>query len=218
MSALWQLRLVQPPTPFAAPSAAGFFLYATLFSFFRKHRFWFIKIANEKNGGRLKECAMRLIPDSAVFQKSFATLPVASLQAGETVFLSGSRTGRLMILKKGAVAVVKDGVEIAKVSEPGAVFGELSILLDQPHSADVRTLEPSEFYIAKDSLLTQDQLACIYIATVLAKRVDNANRALVELKRQLHAGEPESVIAETIAEIDCSLVYAGYPFNPLSRY
>jgi CRP/FNR family transcriptional regulator, cyclic AMP receptor protein len=161
---------------------------------------------------------MHLVPNSAAFQKTFATLPIASLQAGETVFLSGSRTGRLMILKKGAVAVIKEGVEIAKVSEPGAVFGELSILLDQPHTADVRTLQTSEFYVATESLLAQDQLACIYIATVLAKRVNNANRALIALKRQLQAGEPQSVIAETIAEIDCSLVYAGYPFNPLSRH
>jgi CRP-like cAMP-binding protein len=73
-----------------------------------------------------------LILNSAAFEKSFATLPTASFQAGETVFLAGSRTGRLLILKKGAVVVSKDGVEIAKVSEPGAVFGELSILLDHP--------------------------------------------------------------------------------------
>jgi CRP/FNR family transcriptional regulator, cyclic AMP receptor protein len=165
-----------------------------------------------------KERPVPLIPNSAAFEKSFATLPVASFQAGETVFLAGSRTGRLLILKTGAVAVIKDGVEIAKVSEPGAVFGELSILLDQPHTADVRALQSSEFYLANESLLVQDQLACIYIATVLARRVNNANRALIELKRQLHAGEPQIVIAETIAEIDCSLVYAGYPFNPLSRH
>jgi hypothetical protein len=44
---------------------------------------------------------------------------------------------RLLILKEGAVAVVKEGVEIAEVAEPGAVFGGLSVLLDQPHTADV---------------------------------------------------------------------------------
>ena len=105
---------------------------------------------------------MPLIPDSAVFQKSFATLPVASFEPGETVFLAGSRTGRLMILKKGAVAIVKAGVEIARVAEPGAVFGELSILLDQPHAADVRALEPSQFQIADGAiLLAQHPLALI---------------------------------------------------------
>jgi CRP/FNR family transcriptional regulator, cyclic AMP receptor protein len=49
---------------------------------------------------------MPLIPDGAVFQKSFATLPVAWFQTGETVLAAGSRTGRLMILKKGTVATL----------------------------------------------------------------------------------------------------------------
>jgi CRP/FNR family transcriptional regulator, cyclic AMP receptor protein len=161
---------------------------------------------------------MPMIPDSSAFQKSFADLPVTLFQTGEVVFRAGTRTGRLMILKKGKVAVAKDGVQIATVSEPGTVFGELSILLDQPHTADVRALEASQFHVADEAFLAKDPLAFIYIATVLARRVNNANRALIELKRQLDAGEPHSVIAETIAELDCSLVYAGYPFNPLSRH
>jgi CRP-like cAMP-binding protein len=68
-------------------------------------------------------------PDSAVFQERLAALPVATYQAGETVFAAGSRTGRLLILRKGAVVIVKEDVEIAKVAEPGAVFGELSVLM-----------------------------------------------------------------------------------------
>src|SRR6516165_3139969 len=79
-----------------------------------------------------------LIPDMAVFQRKLATLPLATYRAGETVLSAASITGRLMILKEGAVAVVKEGVEIARVTQPGAVFGELSMLLGQPHTADVR--------------------------------------------------------------------------------
>ena len=56
-------------------------------------------------------------------------LPIATYEAGETVLSAGSRTGRLLILKTGKVSVVKENVEIAKVAEPGAVFGELSALL-----------------------------------------------------------------------------------------
>src|SRR6478672_4637961 len=87
---------------------------------------------------------MPLIPDMAVFQRKLATLPLVTYQAGETVLSAASATGRLLILKEGAVAVVKEGVEIARVTEPGAVFGELSVLLDQPHTADVR-LKPRSF-------------------------------------------------------------------------
>jgi len=75
---------------------------------------------------------MSLIPDQAAFQNSLASLPLVTYQPGETVIADGSRTGRLLILRKGAVAIVKEDTEIAKVAEPGAVFGELSLLLDQP--------------------------------------------------------------------------------------
>ena len=79
------------------------------------------------------------ILDRAVFQEMLAALPVTTYQAGETVFAAGSRTGRLLILRDGAVVIVKDNVEIAKVAEPGAVFGELSSCST---SRTQRTCEP----------------------------------------------------------------------------
>jgi CRP-like cAMP-binding protein len=118
---------------------------------------------------------------------------------------------------------VKNGVEIAKVTEPGAVFGELSVLLDQPHTADVRASEPSQFHVADAAtLLTKDPIGLLYVATVLARRLDGANKALIELKSQLQSVQPNSVIDKTIEKIEellspgggASLVYAGYPNNP----
>jgi CRP/FNR family cyclic AMP-dependent transcriptional regulator len=129
--------------------------------------------------------------------------------------------GRLLILRKGAVAVLKEGVEIATVTEPGAVFGELSVLLDQPHAADVRALETSQFYVADAAaLLRVDPIALLYVATVLARRLDDANRALIELKRQVQAGQPRSVIETTAEKMEgllgaggADLVYARYPYD-----
>src|SRR5215510_10760277 len=171
---------------------------------------------------RAIEDAMPLIPDAAAFQKKLATLPLATYQAGETVLAAGSRSGRLLILKKGAVAIVKETIEIAKVAEPGAVLGELSALLDQPHTADVRALETSEFHVADAAnLLSQDSVALLYVEQVLARRLDGANRALIELKNQLQAGHPRSVINKTVEKVEemlgvggASLVYAGYPYDP----
>src|ERR1700746_236551 len=80
---------------------------------------------------------MSLNLNKATFQNSLATLPLVTYQAGETVIADGSQTGRLLILSKGTVVIVKQDTEIAKVAEPGAVFGELSVLLNQPHTADV---------------------------------------------------------------------------------
>ena len=166
-----------------------------------------------------EEHAMPLTPDTAAFQKRLADLPLATYQAGETVLTAGSTTGRLLILKEGAVEVVKEGVQIAKVTEPGAVFGELSVLLDKPHTADVRALETSQLHVADAAaLLAQDPTALLYVAAILAQRLDGANRALIEVKHQLQAGQPHSVIGKTIEELEgllgangASLVYADYP-------
>ena len=150
------------------------------------------------------------IADKAAFQNSLADLPVVTYQPGETVIVDGSKTGRLLILKKGNVAVVKEDTEIATVAEPGAVFGELSILLDKPHTADVRALETSQFHVADASaLLTQNPTAVFYIATVLARRLDGANQALVQLKHQLSTGAPHSVIAKTVSKMEGLLAVGG---------
>ncbi len=154
---------------------------------------------------------MTLIPDTAVFQKSLAALPLATYQPGETLLTAGSKTGLLLILKKGAVAIIKDGIEVAKVTEPAAVFGELSALLDQPHTADVRALETTEFHIANaDALLVQNPLALLYVAAVLARRLDAANKALVELKSQIHIGQPRSSIDKTVKKIEGLLGSESY--------
>jgi CRP/FNR family transcriptional regulator, cyclic AMP receptor protein len=118
----------------------------------------------------------------------------------------GSRTGLLLILKTGRVAVVKDDIKIAEVAEPGAVFGELSTLLDQPHAADVYALEASQFHVTgAEALLKEDPVALLHVATVLARRLDSANQAVFELKSQLQAGQPRSEIGQTIKKIETLL-------------
>ena len=166
---------------------------------------------------------MPLILDKAAFQNSLASLPLVTYQAGETVIANGSRTGRLLILKRGVVAIVKGDTEIAKVTDSGAVFGELSVLLDQPHTADVRALETSQFHVANaTTLLAQNPIAVLYVATTLAHRLDGANHALIQLKNQLLTGEPH-VVAKTVSKIEgllgvsgASLLYAGYPYDPFA--
>jgi CRP/FNR family transcriptional regulator, cyclic AMP receptor protein len=158
----------------------------------------------------IEDAMPSLIPDAAVFRERLATLPLATYQAGKTVLAAGSKSGRLLILKKGAVAIVKDAVEIAKVAEPGAVFGELSALLDQPHTADVRALETSQFHVADASnLLAQDPVALLYVAGVLARRLDGANQALIDLKNQLQAGQPHEVINKTVERWKACLAWVG---------
>ena len=55
------------------------------------------------------------------------------------------------------------------------------------------------------------------------RRLDGTNHALIELKRQLHAGESRNVIGKTVEKVEAllgadgaSLVYAGYPNDPFA--
>jgi CRP-like cAMP-binding protein len=161
------------------------------------------------------------IDAAANFQKGLAALPLTIYQAGETVLTEGSRTDRLLILRKGSVAIVKEGIEIARVAEPGAVFGEISALLDCPHTADVRALTTSQFHVAHPADL-QDPAALFYVAAILARRLDGANQALIELKSEIQ-DKPRSVIDKTIEKMERVLgagganfgLYSGYSYNPL---
>jgi CRP/FNR family cyclic AMP-dependent transcriptional regulator len=154
---------------------------------------------------------MALVSDSS-WRERVAALPLESFDAGATVFAEGTTTGRLLVLKSGAVRIIKGGTEIAQVAEPGAVFGELSALLDQPHTADVQTLEKSEFYVADASQLLKDPAALLYVTTLLAQRVDLANQALLELKRQIEAGAPPGLLDKTADRIVALLgsIGSGY--------
>jgi CRP-like cAMP-binding protein len=154
--------------------------------------------------------AVPLIHDAETWQERLAALPVATYDAGETVVEEGTKTGQLLILRSGVVSIVKGGTEIATVTEPGVVFGELSALLDQPHTADVRTLETSQFHVADAAaLLGEDPVALLYVATLLARRLDGANRAFLELKNQIDAGEPPGLIDKTLDKIEGLLSAIG---------
>jgi CRP/FNR family cyclic AMP-dependent transcriptional regulator len=142
-----------------------------------------------------------------------ANLPLTTYRAGETVLTAGSRSGRLLILKAGAVVILKDSMEIARVEEPGAVFGELSALLDQPHTADVRTLQDSQFYIADATLPGKDPVLLLHIAIILAQRIVSAIANLLELRKQIRAGQSPSVLSKMLEKIETVLSIGGASFE-----
>lgn len=161
---------------------------------------------------------MVLIPDLTAFKKSLNSLPVSTFEPGESVLTAGSTTGQLFILKQGVVEVVRDGLQIATVSEPGAVFGEMSIILDKPHTADVRAVERSEFHVATaSSLLTENVAALVYVCAILAQRLDTANAVLVETKRE--SDKRPGTITKALDKLEKLLSPAGgntadFPYYP----
>ena len=104
--------------------------------------------------------------------------------------------------------MVDDGERIALASEPGAVFGELGVLLDQPPMADVRVLEPSTFYVAAGKVfLRVHREAALHVATILARRLVSAHRNLNELRRRLTPEQRDGMLAEMVDAVDRSLLW-----------
>jgi CRP/FNR family transcriptional regulator, cyclic AMP receptor protein len=94
-------------------------------------------------------------------------------------------------------------VQIATVSEPGAVFGELAVILGKPHTAYVRAIERSEFHAARESsLLTGDMAALLYVSAILARRLDAADEVIVEIKRELETGKRPGVITKAVEKLE----------------
>ena len=64
-----------------------------------------------------------------------------SVAAGAEVLHEGGRTGHLYVLIEGRLEVIKGDAVVASIAEPGAVLGEMSVLLDTPHTATVRAAQ-----------------------------------------------------------------------------
>ena len=112
--------------------------------------------------------------------------PVQQFAVGEVLIEQGDSTGRLFILIEGGVEVIKDGVTVAKASEAGAIFGDLSALLGVPHTAAVRTMRPSSFHVVADarSFLEHHPSVGLHLCRLLARRLDAVNKYLVDVKQQ----------------------------------
>jgi CRP/FNR family transcriptional regulator, cyclic AMP receptor protein len=149
---------------------------------------------------------MAAILDIHAVRRKLAALPVERFAAGQTLLGTGSSTGKLFVLEKGGVETVKDGLSLGTVTEPGAVFGEIAALLDRPHTADVRTLAASTFHVAPRSLVQTDAAVALYVATIMARRIEAANRSLIAVRGSL---PPEARGGGILARIAAQLRYDG---------
>jgi CRP-like cAMP-binding protein len=109
-----------------------------------------------------------------------------NVSAGTLVLHEGGRTGHLYVLIEGRLEVIKGDTIVAAIAEPGAVLGEMSVLLDQPHTATVRAAADSIVYEIDDaaSFMRQQPAAAILIARMLAQRLNVANSYLADIRRQ----------------------------------
>jgi CRP-like cAMP-binding protein len=136
----------------------------------------------------------------ADFLELIADSKTRNYAPGEIAMEQGSPAGALLVLLEGEVEILRDDVRVAKTAQAGAVFGEMSVLLNCAHTATVRALKPSRFAVIENprEFLSSSSAASLHVACLLAKRLDALNKYLVDVKRQYeghdHLGMVDDVL------------------------
>ncbi len=101
--------------------------------------------------------------------------------AGDEIVKEGNAGTGFHLIMDGAVEVRSDGTSLAKLG-PGQYFGEMSILDDEPASADVVALENSNCLVlsaaAFKTLVTQNRAVTLKIFREFARRLRATNKSL----------------------------------------
>lgn len=105
---------------------------------------------------------------------------------GESLLQAGARSGNLYILVSGQLEVAQGETVITRLSAPGSIVGEISVLLDLPHQADVRAATDVVCRVTRggrDFLSSRPELALL-VAELLARRLKGMLGYLADLKAQ----------------------------------
>lgn len=113
-------------------------------------------------------------------------LPVERVAAGSAILIEGQRTGRVYVLIEGRLEVLRGSTQVAVLDEPGSVVGEMSLLLDVPHTASVQALDDARLHVISggDAFFAENPELSWMIARLLANRLNSATTYLVDLKNQ----------------------------------
>ncbi len=112
--------------------------------------------------------------------------PSRVVEAGEVLLADGRPVPSLFVLLDGALRIEKGGVVIATITAPGACFGEMSLLLGVPATADVVAIDRSVLAVIDDaqSMLETEARLPLALARLLATRVQVMTTYLADIKQQ----------------------------------
>lgn len=112
--------------------------------------------------------------------------PVESFADGHRLLREGHRSAVLYVLIEGTLEVRRRGRAVIRMSEPGAVVGELGLLLDVPATADVVAVGPTTVHRLDDpeACFAASPRFARHLATTLARRLHQVSTYLADLQDQ----------------------------------
>jgi CRP/FNR family transcriptional regulator, cyclic AMP receptor protein len=130
-----------------------------------------------------------------------AHLPEMTFADGAEILVEGRRHHELLILVDGTVGISKSGAQISVIDQPGAILGEMAVLLDAPATATATALGECRVLRSDDpdTLLRERPGLALEIAVTLARRLDVVTGYLADLRNQYadrsdHLGVVDAVL------------------------
>jgi CRP/FNR family transcriptional regulator, cyclic AMP receptor protein len=141
--------------------------------------------------------------------------PLRQLATGEVLLTQGEPGGDLFVLESGQLVVERDGIALATISSPGALIGEMSVVLGTANSANVRAAEPTTVRTIKDArtYLEQDQALTFRIAYLMASRLDATSAYLVDLSKQAAGKSEQGLLGKILTALHLQGDDGGVPVN-----
>lgn len=132
-----------------------------------------------------------------------AGLPEVCFQPGEAVVREGGTEGAIWVFVSGDLAVRKGAVAVNRVTRPGALVGEISVLLGQPYGATVEATVPSVLRRADDgrALLASHPDIAWAVSRGLAERLNFVTTYLADLKHQYGDAPGLQMVPEVLREL-----------------
>jgi CRP/FNR family cyclic AMP-dependent transcriptional regulator len=133
-----------------------------------------------------------------------AHLPVIDLAPGDVLIREGGMAESLWILVSGSLRVRKGDIALNTINQPGAVIGEMSLLLSARHSATVEATEPSRVRFAANghALLNGNPTFTKLVAIGLAERLAYVTTYLADLSRQYGDTPGLTMVSSVLTELE----------------
>jgi CRP/FNR family cyclic AMP-dependent transcriptional regulator len=134
-------------------------------------------------------------------------LPEKAFQEGDILITEGGCDKLIYVLIEGGVDIYKRDVLVSSQFEPGAIYGELAVLLNVPHTATVKAATNSRVYVVEEAneFLRSHPDMSFQLASLLARKLNSITSYLADLKLQFedrddHLGMVDEVLESLLHE------------------
>ena len=130
-------------------------------------------------------------------------LPEVQVPAGYTVCAEGDPGGSIWVLVDGVLAVMKGAVQVNTIDRPGAIVGEMAVLLGSPATATVVAREPSRLRRAGDgaAFMRSNPEVPTFVAAVLAERLQFVTTYLADLKHHYGDAPGLAMVGDVLTQL-----------------